>query len=155
MDRPINLVVKEGEASDEVLREVGLAASDEVLGVVTEELEGGKHGKAAILEFLGLVFDFSLGVLRERLAKRVGAESEISRGIRALVQSLVFPANKLPVSDGGDDLEPALGRNGADGSDTVGDGVEGGAVEVDGAWQSVVLLDEVPKNSQLSDAAVL
>ena len=87
--------------------------------VVRQQLHYSEHGKTAVLQLLRLVL--SLGLALERVlqsTKEVLAPSELVRSSTGLN----LPADELPVADRDDDLQPAEGRNSANGSNTVGDG---------------------------------
>ena len=129
------VAVEERKTSDEVVTLVHTA--NEHLRVVTKQLEDGDHGKAAVLELLHLQL------------------SELLRGL-ALALSVSEDQNS-PVVHGPDEeehLEPAEGRDGFDGGDSVRDGGKGEA-RSNLARESVHLRHDVSDDGELSDTAVL
>ena len=138
--------------------------------VVRQQLHYSEHSKAAVLKLLGLVLSLSLTLKRvlER-SKEVLAPSELVRSS----SGLDLPADELPVADGDDDLQPAEGRDGADGGDSVRDRLytskldaqphttletiltEGGAIQVDGSGEAKVLLEDVSDHGKHRNTAVL
>ncbi len=97
-----HLVVKEGKSGDEVVKSVE-SRLDKVLGVVTEQLKDGEHGKTSVLKLLEstlLVLTLEVGL----------SNVEVSE-----------PSTDIDSSDGEDDLGPAESGDGIDGSNTVGD----------------------------------
>ena len=136
-DRLVNCLVsvEERKASDEVVTRVH--ATDNHLGVVSQELEGCNHGKAAVVELLG------------------GELLELLSGL--LLSSTVTELEGSPVvnsTDQEDHLQPAKGRNGLDGSNTVRDGGEGDA-RGDVSRELEDLRDDVADDSKLGNTAVL
>eukprot|EP00978_Attheya_sp_CCMP212_P004322 scaffold9446_cov42-Attheya_sp.AAC.2 len=99
--------VKEGHSGDEVVQAIE-SGGDQVLGVVTEELHGGEHGKTSVLEFGELT-------LLERCWVKVG----LARGKVSEVTKVVDG------SDEEDHLEPSEGWDGINGGNAVGDIREG------------------------------
>ena len=132
----INLVVKEWKACDEFVHAVE-SGGDQVLRVVAKELQSGKHSKSAILEFLGLA-----------PGEDVGGES----GLAGLVVS-----EEAVVVDGTNEeenLHPAKGWDGAEGSKTMWD-IREGKARGDLSGESVELRDNVTADSKHGNTSVL
>jgi len=130
------LVVDEGKSGDEVVKAVESGLS-EVLAIVTEELEDGKHGKTSVLELSGLT-----------LGKDVIGEVKLSGG--GAVETVV-----LNTSNGSDDLNPSEEGDGVDGSDTVGDTVGAEATGGEVVSESVSLRGDVSEDGKHAHTAVL
>mmetsp|Transcript_26871 Transcript_26871/g.40480 ORF Transcript_26871/g.40480 Transcript_26871/m.40480 type:complete len:258 (-) Transcript_26871:38-811(-) len=129
-------LVQEGEAGDQVVEAIE-SGGDEVLRVVAEELQGGDHRQAAVLELLELA-----------LLELIGIEVGLANG---------EVAEDAPVVDGADEedhLQPAEGRDRVDGGDAVGDVGERNAGG-DLAGEPVELRHDVADDAELGDAAVL
>jgi hypothetical protein len=140
------VAVQEGEASDEVA--VGgvvlVHAANEHLRVVAEELEGGEHGKAAVVELLVGLGESLLGGLEGSETSLVGQSTSLASGVKGVVD----------VADEEDHLHPAEGRDGLDGGNAVGDGGERNA-RGDDAGESEELGNDVAEDSELANTAVL
>jgi hypothetical protein len=140
------VAIDEGEAGDHLAHDgISLVhATNEHLGVVAEELEGGEHGKAAVVELLvgGLERSLIGGELLE--AVLVGERTGAALGGQGEVNE----------ADEEDHLHPAEGRDGLDGGNTVGDGGEGDA-RGDLTRESLDLRDDVAEDSELGNTAVL
>ena len=111
----------------------------QLLGVVAEELEGGKHGQAAVVDLLGGGVGIRLtepGIAGEGAGGAVGGQLEVN------------------IADEGDDLCPAQGRDGLNGGNAVGDGLEGDA-RGDLAGETEDLRGDVAQDGQLAHTAVL
>ena len=133
-------LVEEGETSDEVVSSIH--ATGNHLCVVAEKLEDSDHGKTSILNLLQLL----LSELLRSLALAGGD------GDFALTQ-----LKSSPIVDGAnkeDDLEPAKGRDGLDGGDTIGDRGEGEA-RGDVTRKTDYLRHNISDNSKLRNTAVL
>ena len=131
-----NLVsVDERKSSDHVVKSIE-SGLDEVLGVVTQQLKEGKHGKTSMLKFLELAL-----VL---LITEVGlSEAEVSED--------------TPVINGSneeDDLGPSEGGDEIDGGDTVWD-VVGGDTGCDVVSEAVGLGGNVSEDGEHADTSVL
>ena len=116
--------------------------------VVCQQLDGADHGDAAVLQLLEPELVLLLLVVALPV---VAGEAKVADG-GALG---LLPAEDLPVTDRGGDLEPAEGVDGGEGADAVGDGVEGGAVEVDGAGKASDVSGDQTHHREHRDAAVL
>ncbi len=91
------------------------------------ECEDAHLGGTAIVQLLGAGGLLLLGGVHEAEE----GDAEVPRG-RALD---LLPHLELPVSDGDEQLEQAEGRNGGKTGETVGDAIEGGAIQINGAGQ--------------------
>ena len=138
--------LQEGKASHELAHGgvAGVHAAHQHLGVVTEQLEHGKHGKTAVVELL-------VGGLKGLLVGLEGLDAlgggEGGRG--ALGGELV-----VNEADQEDHLEPAQGGDGLHGGEAVGDGVEGDA-RGDLAGEAEDLGEDVTQDGHLAHTAVL
>lgn len=131
----MNLLVKEGKTSDEVV--ASIHAANKGLGVVAKELKGGDHGKAAVVQLLVLSLSEFLSGLA--LALSVSEDEE---------------AVVVDSADEEEHLEPAESRDGLDGGNTVGDGGEGDAGgDISGELEH--LRHNVANDGELGNAAVL
>jgi len=135
-DPNFDLVVKEGKSSDKLFHTIK-SRLYKVLGVMTEQLKGGKHGKTSVLKLL------KLKLLKSGLTKLRLAIIEISK--------------ETPVINGTDEedhLGPSKGRDGINGSNTIGNlgtGNTGGDVKV----KTVHLLDNISNHGELGNTSVL
>ena len=132
--------VQPGEPGDQVRHgALRVHAADQLLGVVTEELEGGEHGQAAVVDLLDggvVVGGAEPGLVGEGTGGAVGGQLEIN------------------IADEGDDLCPAQGRDGLDGGNAVGDGLERDAGG-DFTGETERLRGDVTQDGQLAHTAVL
>mmetsp|Transcript_3147 Transcript_3147/g.7456 ORF Transcript_3147/g.7456 Transcript_3147/m.7456 type:complete len:243 (-) Transcript_3147:53-781(-) len=134
--RTFEHLVEEGEAGDQVVEAIE-PWRDEVLRVVAEELQGGDHRQAAVLELLELA-----------LLELIGIEVGLANG---------EVAEDAPVVDGADEedhLQPAEGRDRVDGGDAVGDVGERNAGG-DLAGEPVELRHDVADHAELGHTAML
>jgi hypothetical protein len=133
--RKPSLVVEEWKSSDEVVETIE-SWGNQVLGIVTQQFQGGKHGKTPVLK-LGKSALLSLSGIKVWLAAVEVAEETI-------------------VVNGTDEehLGPAEGRDGINGGNTVwniGEGEAGG----DLTRPTEHLRYDVSENTKLAHAAVL
>jgi len=129
------LVVEEGKSGDEGVKSVKTRL-DKVLGVVTEQLKDGKHGKTSVLKLLKSTLLF--------LTLEVGLSNvEVSE-----------PSTDIDRSDGEDDLGPAESRDSVDGGNTVGD-IGAGNSRSDVESPAEDLRGDVPDNGELGNTSVL
>ena len=130
---------------------VRVHAAHQLLGVVTEQLQDGKHGQTAVVELLvdalGLLL-LGLGGLAQRSSTervRLGGEGD---------GGAVGGESEIDRADQEDHLEPAQSGDGLDGGKAVGDGLErhtGG----DLTREAVHLGHDVTQDGQLAHTAVL
>ena len=113
------------------------------------QLHDTKHGKAAILDLLGLVLDFSRPL--DLGPEGLWPPSEVASG----GPLSLLPSDQLPVADGDDNLQPAEWWDSADGFDAVGDHIEGGTIKIDGSGKARHGLDDISSDGKHGDAAVL
>jgi hypothetical protein len=131
-----SLVIKEWKSGDKVVKTIE-SWGDQVLGVVTQQLHGGKHGKTSVLE-LGKRALLGFSSVKVWLATvEVTKETVVVNG-----------------TDEEEHLCPAEGRDGIDGSNTVWDIGEGKA------WGDLTrpaehLRDDVSENAKLGNTTVL
>jgi hypothetical protein len=131
-----SLVVEERKTGDEVVKTIK-SGRNQVLGVVTEQFHGGKHGKTSMLE-LGKRALLSLRSVKVWLAAvEVTEETVVVNG-----------------ADEEEHLGPAKGRDGIDCSNTMWDIGEGKA------WGDLTrptehLWDDVAEDAKLCNTAVL
>ena len=131
-----SLVVKEWKAGDEVVKTIE-SWGNQVLGVVTQQFQGGKHGKTSVLE-LGKRALLGLSSIKVWLATvEVTEETVVVNG-----------------TDEEEHLRPAEGRDGIDGGNTVWHIGEGKAWG-DLTRETEHFRDDVSENAKLADAAVL
>jgi hypothetical protein len=97
---PLSLFVNEGKSGDEVVKTIK-SGGDEVLGIVTEEFQKGKHGKTSVLEFVQLE-------LLHISSNCVLSEIEVSQ------ETIVVGG-----ANGEEDLHPSKSGDGVNGSNTV------------------------------------
>jgi len=130
------LVVEEGKSGDEGVKSVKTRL-DKVLGVVTEQLKDGKHGKTSVLKLLG--FEILLSSSDVLLSKfEVSKDAVVVNG-----------------SNEEDNLGPAERRNGLQGGNTVGD-IGGGELSGDEVVVGTSDLgDDVSNDSELGNASML
>lgn len=116
---------------------VSLVKSGKSLGIVTEELEDGKHGNTSVLELSSLTL--GKNVIRKVNYSSGGSEPSVS----------------LNSSNEGDDLGPSEEGDGGNSGKTVGD-VAGAYFTGDQVVsESVGLWGDVSKNSHLGNTSVL
>ena len=130
------LVVKEWKTGDKVVKAIE-SRGHQVLGVVAEELKGGKHGKAAVLELV------QLALLKLSGIKGWLASVEVSK--------------EAVVVDGTDEEEhlgPAKSGDGVDGGNTVRDISESKAGG-DLSGEGEDLRDDVSDDAKLGNTSVL
>lgn len=113
-----------------------------------KDFDGANHRKTAVLELL----QSELVLLGVVVARPVSAgEAEVANwGALGLL-----PSEDLPVSNRGGDLKPSEGVDGRESADTVGDGVEGGAVEVNAAGEAGHRCGDETRDRQHGNTAVL
>ena len=110
---------------------------DEVLGVVTDELEEREHGKTSMLE---------LG--RLALGEDICRQLQDARGGRE-------PTVGLDAPDEGEDLDPSEEGNGIDGGDAVGDVGRVHLARNEVVTETVGLGGDVTEDGELGHASVL
>ena len=131
-----SLVVKEWKAGDEVVKTIE-SWGNQVLGVVTQQFHGGKHGKTSVLE-LGKRALLGLSSIKGWLATvEVTEETVVVNG-----------------TDEEEHLRPAEGRDSIDGGNTVWHIGEGEAWG-DLTRETEHFRDDVTENAKLANAAVL
>jgi hypothetical protein len=129
-------LIEERKSGDEVVKTVE-SGVDHVLCVVTEELHGGEHGNASVLELIELT-----------LLELSGVEFGLAR----------FEVSEVSVvvngTDQEDHLGPAKSRDGLNGGNTIGDiGAWNARGDVEG--ESEEFGDDVSDNSKLGNTSVL
>ena len=131
-----NLVVEERKSRDEIIKAIE-SRRDQVLGVVTEQLQGRKHGKTSMLKFW-----------KRALLRLIGGEVGLAGG-EVTKESIVVNG-----SDEEEHLGPAKSRNGIDGSHTVWD-ISERKSRGDFAWPAEDLRHDVSKDAELANTSVL
>lgn len=129
-------LVKEGKSSEQVVKTVE-SRLDKILTVVTEELEGGKHSNASVLELTQLTLLHDLRVKGKLTNLEVSEETPVVNG-----------------TDEEDDLSPAKGRDGTNGSNTIGN-IGTGNTRSNVEREAVDLLHNISKNGKLGYTSVL
>jgi hypothetical protein len=128
--------VEERKSGDHVIKTIE-SRGDKVLGVVTEQLQEGKHGETSVLELVELTLLELIGI-KVRLA-----------GIEVSKEAVVVNG-----TDQEEHLGPAESRDSVDGGDTVRDI---GELEARGdlSRETVNLLDNVSDDGELANTSVL
>lgn len=115
----------------------GVHATDKTLGIVSQKLQDGNHGKAAVRQLLLLSLLQLLG--------RLSAAGGVTQDQEATV---------VDGTDQEEHLHPTKGRHSLDGGNTVGDGLEG-HTRGDLTRELEDLRHDVANDGKLGHAAVL